>query len=142
MEDPGAEGAAVTREATFLPSLIALFRRDADPQTRRAVLRGLAAVRGASAGSELVAQVLDNVVRPVLIKRGADLSLLLILPGVIGGLLWLGIIGLFVGPVILAVTSALLESWISSALAEPELDRTLPPIAAATHEEPGPVLHG
>lgn len=90
----------------------------------------------------LVAQVLDNVVRPVLIKRGADLSLLLILPGVIGGLLWLGIIGLFVGPVILAVTSALLESWISSALAEPELDRTLPPIAAATHEEPGPVLHG
>ena len=90
----------------------------------------------------LVAQVLDNVVRPVLIKRGADLSLLLILPGVIGGLLWLGIIGLFVGPVILAVTSALLESWISSSLAEPELDRTPPPIAAGAREAPEPVLHG
>ena len=76
------------------------------------------------------------------IKRGADLSLLLILPGVIGGLLWLGIIGLFVGPVILAVTSALLESWISSGLAELLPDRTPPPIAAGTREAPGPVLHG
>ena len=61
----------------------------------------------------VVAQAIDNVVRPLLIKKGADLSLLLIFPGVIGGLLWLGIIGLFVGPVILAVTSTLLESWMS-----------------------------
>ncbi len=67
----------------------------------------------------LVAQSIDNVLRPVLIKRGADLSLLLIFAGVIGGLLWLGIIGLFVGPVVLAVTSTLLESWISSGLGEP-----------------------
>jgi len=64
----------------------------------------------------IFAQVIDNVLRPLLIKKGADLSLLLIIPGVIGGLLWLGIIGLFVGPVILAVTSTLLESWISSGL--------------------------
>jgi predicted PurR-regulated permease PerM len=66
----------------------------------------------------IVAGVVDNILRPVLIKRGADLSLLLILPGVIGGLLWLGIIGLFVGPVILAVASTLMQSWISSGLAE------------------------
>jgi predicted PurR-regulated permease PerM len=66
----------------------------------------------------LFAQMIDNVLRPVLIKRGADLSLLLIFPGVIGGLLWLGVIGLFVGPVILAVTSTLLENWISSGLDE------------------------
>jgi predicted PurR-regulated permease PerM len=62
----------------------------------------------------LVAQAIDNVLRPVLIKRGADLSLLLILPGVIGGLLWLGVLGLFVGPVILAVTATLLEQWVSA----------------------------
>ncbi len=62
----------------------------------------------------LVAGAIDNVLRPVLIKRGADLSLLLIFPGVIGGLLWLGIIGLFVGPVVLAVTANLVESWVSS----------------------------
>jgi predicted PurR-regulated permease PerM len=66
----------------------------------------------------LVTQVIDNVLRPLLIRKGADISLLLIFPGVIGGLLWLGIIGLFVGPVILAVTSNLLQSWISSGLGE------------------------
>jgi predicted PurR-regulated permease PerM len=67
----------------------------------------------------LVAGAIDNVLRPVLIKRGADLSLLLIFPGVIGGLLWLGIIGLFVGPVVLAVTANLVESWVTSGLGEP-----------------------
>jgi predicted PurR-regulated permease PerM len=56
---------------------------------------------------------LDNVLRPMLIKRGADLPLLLIFAGVIGGLISLGIIGLFVGPVILAVTYRLLEAWIA-----------------------------
>jgi predicted PurR-regulated permease PerM len=55
----------------------------------------------------------------VLIKRGADLSLLLILPGVIGGLLAMGIIGLFIGPVVLAVTANLLQSWMNSGL-EPQ----------------------
>jgi predicted PurR-regulated permease PerM len=68
----------------------------------------------------VVAQAIDNVVRPILIKKGADLSLLLIFPGVIGGLLWLGIIGLFIGPVILAVTSTLLESWMSVSETAPE----------------------
>ena len=34
--------------------------------------------------------------------------------GVIGGLLWLGVLGLFVGPVILAVTATLLEQWVSA----------------------------
>jgi predicted PurR-regulated permease PerM len=57
--------------------------------------------------------LLDNVLRPMLIKRGADLPLLLIFAGVIGGLISFGIIGLFVGPVILAVTYRLLESWIA-----------------------------
>jgi predicted PurR-regulated permease PerM len=66
----------------------------------------------------IVAIVIDNILRPLLIRRGVELSLLLILPGVIGGLLWLGIIGLFVGPVVLAVTSTLIDSWISTGLDE------------------------
>ena len=57
--------------------------------------------------------VLDNVLRPMLIKRGADLPLLLIFAGVIGGLVSFGIIGLFLGPVILAVTYRLLGAWIA-----------------------------
>ncbi len=60
----------------------------------------------------VVAVTLDNVVRPVLIRKGADLPLLLILSGVIGGVFAFGIVGLFVGPVLLAVTWTLLVSWV------------------------------
>jgi len=55
---------------------------------------------------------LDNFLRPILIKRGADLPLLLIFAGVIGGLLAFGLIGIFVGPVVLAVAYTLVSSWI------------------------------
>jgi predicted PurR-regulated permease PerM len=63
---------------------------------------------------------LDNVLRPILIRRGADLPLLLIFAGVIGGLVGFGIIGLFVGPVVLAVTYRLLESWVADIDRAPE----------------------
>ena len=46
----------------------------------------------------------DNVVRPILIQRGAKLPLMLIFVGVIGGLIAFGMVGIFVGPVVLAVT--------------------------------------
>lgn len=55
---------------------------------------------------------IDNVIRPFLIKKGADLPLLLIFAGVIGGLIAFGVIGLFIGPVMLAVTYTLLEAWV------------------------------
>ena len=56
---------------------------------------------------------LDNVLRPMLIKHGADLPLLLIFAGVIGGLIAFGVIGLFIGPVVLAVAYTLLVDWVS-----------------------------
>jgi predicted PurR-regulated permease PerM len=62
----------------------------------------------------LVAGTLDNFVRPFLIKRGADIPILLIFAGVIGGLIAFGIVGLFIGPVILTVTYTLLASWVST----------------------------
>lgn len=55
---------------------------------------------------------LDNILRPMLIKRGANLPLILIFGGVIGGLIAFGIIGLFIGPVVLAVTFTLFAAWI------------------------------
>jgi predicted PurR-regulated permease PerM len=55
---------------------------------------------------------LDNIIRPILIRRGAALPLLLILAGVIGGLVAFGVIGLFVGPVVLAVSYTLVNAWI------------------------------
>jgi len=61
----------------------------------------------------LVVGLLDNFLRPVLIRRGADLPLLLIVAGVIGGLIAFGIIGIFVGPVVLAVAYTLLDNWVT-----------------------------
>jgi predicted PurR-regulated permease PerM len=61
----------------------------------------------------IIAATLDNVVRPLLIKQGAaDLPLLLIFVGVIGGLITFGLIGIFIGPLVLAVTHTLLRAWL------------------------------
>lgn len=59
----------------------------------------------------LVVGTIDNVIRPVLIRLGADLPLLLIFAGVIGGLLAFGLVGIFIGPVVLAVAYTLLQAW-------------------------------
>src|SRR5262249_44502142 len=56
---------------------------------------------------------LGHVLRPMLVRMGADLPLLLIFAGVLGGLFAFGIVGLFVGPVVLAVTYTLLRDWIA-----------------------------
>ena len=61
----------------------------------------------------ILAMTLDQFVRPVLIRKGADLPLIIIFAGVIGGLLAFGIIGLFIGPVVLAVAQTLVKAWIS-----------------------------
>ena len=62
----------------------------------------------------LVVSTMDNIIRPALIKLGADLPLLLIFGGVIGGLLAFGMIGIFVGPVVLAVAYTLVDAWITA----------------------------
>ena len=60
----------------------------------------------------LVLGTVDNFIRPVLIRMGADLPLLLIFAGVIGGLFAFGLVGIFVGPLMLAVGYTLLETWM------------------------------
>ena len=57
----------------------------------------------------------DSVVRPLLIRRGAHLPLILLLAGVIGGLIAFGLVGIFLGPVVLAVAYTLLLSWMAEA---------------------------
>lgn len=61
----------------------------------------------------IVSGTIDQFLRPVLIRRGANLPLLLIFAGVIGGLIAFGIIGLFIGPVVLTVAFTLLATWVS-----------------------------
>lgn len=70
----------------------------------------------------LMIAMLDNFLRPLLIQRGVNLSMLLILSGVLGGMFAFGIVGLFIGPVILAVTSTILEAWINE---QPPLPQTV-----------------
>jgi len=65
----------------------------------------------------LVVGTMDNFLRPYLIKKGADLPLLLIFAGVIGGLMAFGLIGIFIGPVVLAVAYTLTVAWVEG---EPE----------------------
>ena len=60
----------------------------------------------------LVVVTLDNVLRPILMTKGANLPMLLMFAGVIGGLLAFGLIGIFIGPVVLAVSYTLLGAWL------------------------------
>jgi predicted PurR-regulated permease PerM len=56
--------------------------------------------------------LLDNLLRPLVMGRGLKTPMLVILFGVIGGTLAYGITGLFLGPIILAVIWELFVSWI------------------------------
>jgi len=67
-----------------------------------------------------VVGTLDNVLRPMLIRMGADLPMILILSGVIGGLIAFGMIGLFIGPVVLAVSYRLGSVWVHESPAPEE----------------------
>jgi predicted PurR-regulated permease PerM len=53
----------------------------------------------------------DNVVKPLLISRGSSLPFLLVLLGVLGGVIAFGFVGLFIGPVLLAVGYSLMRDW-------------------------------
>lgn len=74
----------------------------------------------------------DNVIRPALIRLGADLPLLLIFAGVLGGVFAFGLVGIFVGPVVLAVAWTLLDAWMADAEAQP----VLPALDPAQAESP------
>ncbi|KMV73450.1 MULTISPECIES: AI-2E family transporter YdiK [Erwiniaceae] len=63
----------------------------------------------------VVVASMDSVIRPMLIRLGADLPMLIILTGVIGGLIAFGMLGLFIGPVVLAVSYRLVHVWMHEA---------------------------
>jgi predicted PurR-regulated permease PerM len=56
--------------------------------------------------------LMDNILRPLVMGRGLTTPMLVILIGVIGGVLSYGITGLFLGPIVLAVIWELLVAWI------------------------------
>lgn len=61
----------------------------------------------------LIAGLSDNFLKPILLGRGLDIPMLVILIGSIGGMILMGIVGLFVGPVIFALLYQLFMNWIN-----------------------------
>lgn len=60
----------------------------------------------------LVAGLSDNILKPLMLGRGLEVPMPVILIGVIGGMIADGLLGLFVGPVLLAVGYILLMEWL------------------------------
>lgn len=70
----------------------------------------------------VIVMSMDGFMRPILIRRNANLPLLLIFAGVIGGLVAFGIIGLFIGPVLLVVGYTLMKAWVDDEIAGDSID--------------------
>lgn len=68
-----------------------------------------------------VAGLIDNVLKPLLLGRGVDVPMPVILIGALGGMVTNGIIGLFIGPVVLAVAYELFWQWVRAPEAESDL---------------------
>jgi predicted PurR-regulated permease PerM len=54
---------------------------------------------------------IDNVIKPLFISRGSSLPLLLVLIGILGGAMAFGLIGIFLGPTVLAILYTLMREW-------------------------------
>jgi predicted PurR-regulated permease PerM len=77
-----------------------LFEQGATGWAAFMVLWGVVAVSGS-----------DNLLRPLLIRRGVEMPLSLIILGVFGGFVAFGFLGLFIGPTLLAVGYVVLDAW-------------------------------
>jgi predicted PurR-regulated permease PerM len=89
-------GAAVI----WLPAAIWLFRSDETAWGIFVVV-----------WSALLVGNIDNVIRPLFVSRGSALPLLLVLIGILGGAMAFGLVGVFLGPTILAILYALMREW-------------------------------
>ncbi len=78
----------------------------------------------------LVVSMVDNFIRPLIISHGSDLPFILVLIGVLGGVAAFGLIGLFLGPVLIAVGYILLRQWASDT-----------PVSAPAPAPPAPAAH-
>ncbi len=60
----------------------------------------------------VVVSSVDNILKPILMSKGSDQSLLLMTLGVFGGAMAFGFVGLFLGPIVLGVVATLLDVWL------------------------------
>ncbi len=62
----------------------------------------------------VLVSLIDNVLKPLLLAKGLQTPMIVILIGAIGGMIFQGILGLFIGPVVLAIAHRLYTNWINS----------------------------
>ncbi|PZN88010.1 MAG: AI-2E family transporter [Candidatus Methylumidiphilus alinenensis] len=74
---------------------------------------------GLLAWGAIVVHPIDNILRPLLISSATDIPLLIVLFGVAGGLFAFGMVGLFLGPLILTVLLAIWREWLAGDMAKP-----------------------
>ena len=87
----------------------------------------------------LIAGMSDNVLKPLMLGRGVDVPMPVILIGALGGMVSGGFIGLFIGPVMLAVAYQLFWQWIDDQPHIEVLDELLsvePPQRGSANELP------
>lgn len=72
----------------------------------------VAAGAGLLAWGALVVSWVDNLIRPLVISKATEIPFIIVMFGVLGGLAAFGMIGLFVGPVVLAVLIAVWREWL------------------------------
>jgi len=65
----------------------------------------------------LVVSWVDNLIRPIVISQATRIPFLIVMFGVLGGVTAFGLIGLFVGPVVLAVMMAVWREWLEESTA-------------------------
>lgn len=71
-----------------------------------------------------LAGLVDNVLKPLMLGRGVDVPMPVILIGALGGMITSGILGLFIGPVILAIGYELFWQWVDNNPYEAEPEQT------------------
>jgi predicted PurR-regulated permease PerM len=83
------------------------------------IVIGFSTLSGFAAGGLMVwcmaVGLVDNVLKPILFGRGVRVPMLVIFMGALGGMLTMGIIGLFLGSVVLAVGFELFKAWLADA---------------------------
>ena len=67
----------------------------------------------------LIVSMSDGLLKPLLLGRGMDTPTLVILLGAIGGMMWFGILGLFVGAIVLALGYEHFMAWLDKDIESP-----------------------
>jgi predicted PurR-regulated permease PerM len=80
-----------------------------------------------------IAGLADNVLKPIMLGRGVDVPMPVVLIGALGGMVTGGVIGLFIGPVVLAVGYELYWQWVrDTPIGAPDAEAAAAKAAAAT----------